>query len=180
MPLTSKNGKSPRRILVLGIGNPGRRDDGLGPACVEIIEGLRLSGVDCDANYQLNLEDAQACRAHDVVVFVDAADTLEEAFSITSLRPSPRFTMSTHSLPPEGVLAVCEALYGKSPRAYLLAVRGHRWELGEGLSAEAEKDLATAVEGLVEFIGDLSVGKEPGAVPPRKRKTTCRKKKSSS
>jgi hypothetical protein len=88
--------------------------------------------------------------------------------------------MSSHSLPPEGVLAVCEALYGRAPRAYLLAVRGHRWELGEDLSAEAERDLTAATGALVRFIGDLSREKEPGADPAPKRKTPCRKKKSSS
>ena len=145
-----------------------------------MIETLRLPGVDCDANYQLNLEDAQACSIHDVIVFADAADTPGTPFSFTSLEPSPRFTMSTHSLPPEGVLAVCEAVYGKRPRAYLLAIRGYRWEIGEGLSPRARKNLAAAVEALSDFIGSLAARNVSGANPVRKKEKPCRKKKSSS
>jgi hypothetical protein len=83
--------------------------------------------------------------------------------------------MSTHSLPPEGVLAVCEAVYGKKPRAYLLAIRGHRWELGEGLSPKGRENLAAAVDALADFIGDLCERS-----PLRKKEKPCRKKKSSS
>jgi hydrogenase maturation protease len=164
----------------LGIGNPGRRDDGLGPAFVERIEALRLPGVDCKANYQLNLEDAQACSVHDVVVFADAAETLDGPFALTPLEPSPRFTMSTHSLPPEGVLAVCEAVYGIRPRACLLAIQGHRWEIGEGLSPKARINLGAAVEALLDFIQGFREGESPGKGPARTKEKPCRKKKSSS
>ncbi len=162
----------------MGIGNPGRRDDGLGPACVAAIEAKAPRGVHCDANYQLNLEDAQACSAHDVVVFVDAADTLEGPYSITPLEPNPRFTMSTHSFPPEAILAVCEAVFRRKPRAYLLAIRGHRWEIGEGLSPAAKKNLATAVESLLAFIEGCSRGDGPGEERSPNKEQPCRKKKS--
>jgi len=60
-------------VLVIGYGNPGRRDDGLGPALAERLQELRLPGVDVDADYQLTVEDAAAAAEHDVVVFADAA-----------------------------------------------------------------------------------------------------------
>ena len=36
-------------MLIIGYGNPGRRDDGLGPALAEIMEAKRLRGVAVDA-----------------------------------------------------------------------------------------------------------------------------------
>ncbi len=168
------------RILVLGIGNPGRQDDGLGAACAERLSARGLRGVECDANYQLNLEDAQTCSVHDVVVFADAAETLEGPFRLSPIEPSPLFPMSTHSLPPEAVLAVCETLYGKRPQAHLLAIRGHRWDIGEGLSSEASQDLEAAVEALVDFIESFVGRRPPRKRIVRKKVEPCRKKKSSS
>ena len=50
------------RVLVIGYGNPGRQDDGLGAAVIERLEALGLEGVTVDADYQLNIEDAADMR----------------------------------------------------------------------------------------------------------------------
>jgi len=149
----------PGRVLVLGIGNPGRGDDGLGPAAAERLEALGLPGVTCDANYQLNIEDAQACSRHDLVVFVDAARGLRAPFAWTEARPETDVPAMTHALGPGAVLAVCAALYGRAPEARLLAVRGHRWGVGEGLSPRARKDLGAAVRFLEGFLRQPAAGK---------------------
>ena len=47
-------------VLVIGYGNPGRMDDGLGPATIDELEKLAIDGVDLDADYQLTVEDAAA------------------------------------------------------------------------------------------------------------------------
>jgi hydrogenase maturation protease len=51
------------KILVYGIGNPGRQDDGLGILFAEKIEEwLQNQGfinVEVTSNYQLNIEDAE-------------------------------------------------------------------------------------------------------------------------
>ncbi len=150
-PLTRRAQKPPSRILVLGIGNPGRRDDGLGPRAVELVEALRLPGVTCDANYQLNVEDALSCAKHDVVIFVDAARGLGAPFIWTEVQAEAASPAMTHTLGPGAVLAICDALYGRRPEAYLLGIRGHRWVIGEGLSARAEKNLREAVRFFEKF-----------------------------
>ncbi|MEE8441655.1 MAG: hypothetical protein V3S41_08045 [Spirochaetia bacterium] len=69
------------KILIYGIGNPGRQDDGLGALLVEEIQravgSTTPTGADhefsFDANYQLNIEDAEAISRHDIVVFADAS-----------------------------------------------------------------------------------------------------------
>jgi len=137
---------------VLGIGNPGRRDDGLGAEAVARLESLGLPGVTADANYQLNLEDALACARHDLVIFVDAARDLGKPFSFEELRPEGAMPAMSHSLGPGTVLALAESLYGRAPEAYMLAVRGHAWSLGEGLSARAKADLDRALSFLVKFL----------------------------
>jgi len=142
---------APPRVFVLGFGNPGRRDDGLGAAAAERLAARGLPGLTCDANYQLQLEDALACANHDVVVFIDAARGLRVPFAWSAVHPEPPAAMS-HSLGPGGVLALCAALYGRFPEAHLLAIRGHRWGLGEGLSPRAEGNLAAALDFLEGFL----------------------------
>ena len=53
-----------KRILVLGYGNPGRQDDGLGPAVAAGIDSLGWPGVSTLDAYQLNIEDAIDVAAH--------------------------------------------------------------------------------------------------------------------
>jgi len=151
-PIIPRPKKALRRVLVFGIGNPGRGDDGLGTAAVEHLEPLGLPGVTCDANYQLNVEDALACYQHDIVVFVDAARALRAPFTWTEVRPEAPVPAMTHAMGPGAVLAVCAGLYGRRPEAHLLAIRGHRWGVGEGLSPRAERDLREAVRFLEGFL----------------------------
>jgi len=139
-------------VLVLGIGNPGRRDDGLGAAASERLRKRRLPGVACDANYQLNIEDALACAEHEVVVFIDAARGLRKPFAFRKLGPAARLPAMSHALGPEAVLALTAGLYGRNPDARLLAVRGHRFTVGEGLTDEAERNLALALNFLEKFL----------------------------
>jgi hydrogenase maturation protease len=138
-------GRRRRSVLVLGIGNPGRGDDGLGPAAAERLEALGLAGVTCDANYQLNIEDALACSRHDFVVFIDASRGLRLPFAWTEVRPEAAVPAMSHAWGPGAVIALCTELYGRTPEARLLAVRGYRWGVGEGLSPRAEKNLGQAV-----------------------------------
>jgi hydrogenase maturation protease len=112
----------------------------------------RLRGVVCDAGYQLNVEDALACAEHEVVVFVDAARGLRKPFTFNRVRPAAGLPAMSHALKPGVVLAVAAGLYGKTPDARLLAVRGHRFSIGEGLSAKAEANLAQALEFLLGFL----------------------------
>lgn len=140
---------------MIGFGNPGRRDDGLGPAAAERLRSRRLRGISTDAGYQLNIEDALAVSRHDVVVFVDAARNLRKPYALTRVRPAAVFPPMSHALGPEAVLAVAAELYGRTPEAWLLAVRGHRWTIGEGLSAKAEKDLGLALGFLEAFLKEV-------------------------
>jgi hydrogenase maturation protease len=103
----------------------------------------------------LGVEDALAVRDCDVVIFADAAKSGDEPASLTPLEPDPAIAFSTHALAPAAVLALCRELYGRVPRAYLLAIRGTDWEIGEGLSEVAERNLAAALGLLRDFIASL-------------------------
>lgn len=112
----------------------------------------RLRGVACDADYQLNVENALDCADRDLVVFVDAARGLGRPFTFTRVRPAASLPAMSHALAPGAVVALAADLYGKTPDARLLAVRGRSFAVGEGLTARAEADLERALAFLVAFL----------------------------
>jgi hydrogenase maturation protease len=126
------------------------------------VAALGLPGVATDANYQLNVEDALACSVHDVVVFIDAAKGLRKPFSMARLEPEAAVPAMTHSLGPAAVLALAGELYGRAPEAWLLAIRGRRWEMGEGLSPRASHDLEEALAFLARFLAGHADGTRRG------------------
>ena len=81
------------RFLLFGYGNPGRLDDGLGPAFIEAFEGRDLENVTLDADYQLTVEDAAAVAEHDVAIFVDASVNGAEPFFFEKLTRFPLFIL---------------------------------------------------------------------------------------
>ncbi|HRZ28952.1 MAG TPA: hydrogenase maturation protease [Spirochaetota bacterium] len=149
------------KIVVYGYGNPGRQDDGLGPAMARRIGESGISGVETDSNYQLNIEDAAFIADADCVVFVDASLAGDGPFDFVEIGPSEEITFTTHSVSPQSVLALCQDLFGRNVRAYLMGIRGYAWDFAEGLSPDAEKNLDAAHDYLRSFINDLSAGIDP-------------------
>jgi hydrogenase maturation protease len=145
------------RILVIGFGNPGRGDDGLGPALAERLEALHLPGVTVESDYQLAVEHASLAAEHEIVVFVDAALDAGAPFyfrPLTAAPSSPGFT--SHGISPAEVLYVAGACYGSCPAGYLLGIRAHEVEaFREGLSCGAEQDLALALKHVQRFISSV-------------------------
>lgn len=133
------------RVLVLGYGNPGRQDDGLGPLLVERLEEAGIDGVTTDADYQLNIEDAAALAEHDIALFVDAATSGREPFGIERVRPDSSITFTSHSVSPGSILAICEDSFGVVPEAWVLGIRGYEFEFREGLTPRAEENLGKAL-----------------------------------
>ncbi len=132
-------------VLVLGWGNPGRLDDGLGPRLVEWLGALGIPGVHAETAYQLQVEHAEAVAGADVVVFVDADAEGPAPFLARPLEPAGRPAFSTHALTPGTVLALAAELFGARPRAVLLGIRGYAFDgFGERLTRRAEENLRAA------------------------------------
>lgn len=134
-----------RDILILGYGNPGRQDDGLGPAVAERIDALGLPGVTTDADYQLNIEDAATMARYGVVLFVDASIDAPEPYSLEKVSAATEIAFTSHSVSTSSLLAMCEEHFGGAPEAYVLGIRGHGFEFKEGLTPEGEQRLEEAV-----------------------------------
>ena len=147
---------SARPILLHGYENPGRQDDGLGVALVEQMESWaeaeQRSGLVFDSNYQLNAEDALAVAEARAVMFMDATGEGAEPFAFRRLAPRAEIAFSTHAMAPESVLALAAELYGKCPPAWVLTIRGYKWEPNAGLTEAALSNLAAARNFLQDWL----------------------------
>lgn len=144
------------KILVYGFGNPGRQDDGLGVSFAEAMQQWAISeGIHelaTETNYQLNLEDASTISAFDVVVFADASEADVPDFRLELLEPSARTEFSMHAVSPAFILHLCKDIFNKSPEAWLLHIKGYKWNFLAEPTNEAAGNLAGALTHMKDFI----------------------------
>ena len=140
-------------ILLIGIGNSGRGDDGLGWEFVERITALGLDSLDYEFRYQLQVEDAALISDYDIVIFVDSSkEKLCGGYQMNRCISASHSFFSTHSQTPSTILHLANNVYTKFPKTYTLAISGKEWELQTSLSVEAQKNLESA---LSFFIGQF-------------------------
>jgi len=145
------------RVLLIGYGNPGRRDDGLGPALAGFVEDMGIPGVTVDSNYQLCVEDAEAVANHDVVIFADADEKGQEPFSFKRVAPKPALSFSSHVLDPPALMAMSRELFGASVEGYALGIRGYEFDhFNESLTEKAKENMALALDFLKSLLSDSS------------------------
>ena len=137
---------APKRIHLIGFGNPGRLDDGLGPALAAAIDALQLPNVSVDSDYQLTVDDAHDVAPHDVVIFADADVRGREPFYFIPVDPGDSIHFSSHGCSPSAVIGLARELFGGPAEAYLIGMRGYEWDaFEERLSTKAQENLAAAV-----------------------------------
>ena len=139
-------------MLLIGYGNLGRGDDGLGPAFTDRIERRNLPFLDIDTDYQLTVDHALAVAGAEGVIFADALIGGREPFTFARIEGGTDADLTSHSLTPVSVLSLAAMLYGKRPHAYVLGISGHEFgEVKEGLSAAALRNLELAEAFFVEW-----------------------------
>lgn len=144
-PVANRHGLEPESLLI-GIGNSGRSDDGLGWAFLDRIQQDAAFDGRVEYRYQLQVEDAALISDVEHVIFVDSCrGELPNGFQLTRCEPCREFAFTTHVLPPGVVLSLCRDLYGRVPRADILMIQGTSWDLHIGMSPEAERCLENAL-----------------------------------
>ncbi len=152
--------------LMLGWGNPGRGDDGLGPQFIRLISDLDLPGVVTETGYQLQIEDAAEIARYPRVLFVDADHRRGAPFRLDRLWPADgALGFSTHSVPPAAVLALARDLFAAEPEAWILGITGYEFDVfAERLSEGAQRNLQEAVQTVAAAVqsGDWCAAAAPG------------------
>jgi hydrogenase maturation protease len=142
--------------LILACGNPLRGDDAV---ALQIAEALQIGhswpDMKVEAAHQLLPEMAEAISEAEIVIFVDAsASATPGSVLFEPILPS-RLTPETftHDLNPRALLALAQALYGKSPaHAFTLNIGAESFELREGLSETVSASIPEAVHTILEYL----------------------------
>lgn len=136
-----------KKLLLIGIGNSGRSDDGLGWAFLDRLQETGLPDADFEYRYQLQVEDAALIAGYEQVIFVDATqESLEEGFAMRPCQAAGHYFFSSHTQAPETILYLAGELYQRQPEAQTLAIVGRDWELRNELSETARFNLNRALE----------------------------------
>jgi hydrogenase maturation protease len=136
------------RLVVLAWGNPSRGDDALGPEflrCAEELVTPAIHDVEFVTDFQLQPEHATDLVGRDLALFVDASLTAPAPFALSELAPARDHTFTSHAMSPAALLAACAEALGPPPPAFVLAIRGERFELGDAMSADARENLRQAL-----------------------------------
>lgn len=141
-------------VLVFGWGNPSRGDDALGPLFVEAVEAMKLPGVECLTDFQLQVEHALDLRGRERVLFVDASADAPAPFNVERVEPARDASFTTHAVSPQSILQVFREVETEAPPpCWLLAIRGHAWELGGAQSEGSLENLREAIEWMNRWLG---------------------------
>lgn len=148
-------------ILVIGIGNSGRSDDGIGWLMSDIIED-EFPMAKVIYRYQLQVEDAELISRYKTVIFIDATkEKTKKGFFFRSCSPVNNFSFSSHSLDPETVLWLENDLFQTDPKSYILGVEGYSWDLSCEMSKKGNSNMLKAKSILIENLSRLKENKAP-------------------
>ena len=147
-------------IVVLACGNPSRGDDALGPLLLGRLdtwlteEGL-AGQFELIEDFQFQIEHALDLESRAAALFIDAGQDTSGPYTLQPAVADDTPGHSTHAISPAAVLAVYRRIVGgEPPPASVLCVRGEAYELGEGLSASATKNLEAAWPALQQWCRD--------------------------
>ena len=116
------------------------------PKVAEAIAALRLPDVRAMACHQLTPELAEPISQARAVVFVDAAAGAEPAeVTVRPVQAVQAGRIAAHRSSPEALLALAEGLYGRAPRAWLVAVPAFALGFGEELSPQTLRHFQEAI-----------------------------------
>jgi hydrogenase maturation protease len=127
-----------RKTLVIGIGNPLRGDDGVGPMIANQIAWQQLPGVEAITVHQLVPELAEKLSQFPIVILIDALQcTNLDAPVLRRIAGEAPASQFSHQLSPTQLLEMAKTVSGRAPDAWLLTVPVSHLDVGEKLSGVA-------------------------------------------
>ncbi|MCX7817450.1 MAG: hydrogenase maturation protease [Syntrophales bacterium] len=150
-----------KKVLIIGLGNIDRADDGVAWWIVNAIRkrlGLRPLGeyetgleemkgfVNAIFVHQLTPEILEDIIGYQKIIFVDAHTVPKESeVYVSSVTPSYESLLFSHHLTAPTLLAFLKDLYNEEPRAYIVSIRGHDFDFHRNLSPKTMQLLEPAL-----------------------------------
>jgi hydrogenase maturation protease len=148
------------KILVIGYGNPLRRDDGLGQIAAHRIETLvQDRDVKVMVRHQMGIELAEDLKDADLAIFIDAhVGDRPGILKVEKIVPDDAVPGSfSHHLSPGVLLGCVQALYNKHPETVVYSIVAESFDYGEGLSPSVEATLPMLVDKVLARIAKFKM-----------------------
>ncbi len=158
------------KVAVLCYGNPSRGDDALAPLLYEQLAELFTERQDLlfVNDFQLQIEHIVDLQQAELVLFVDAHQNCGEPFEFTRLKISDQLSHTSHALAPADLLGFYQqSLRIKPPPAFVLAIKGESFELGEPLSQNAQLNLHQAQKFIVQLLRNCQLQTWHSLIPKK-------------
>ncbi len=140
-----------KRTVILAWGNDFRRDDGAGRRAAVALRALNLPGAEVHDFNQLAPEHAELLVGADRAVFLDAfpAEPGQGALLLPlhdqQALHLPRSCFG-HAVQPNEIAVLASCIYDASPEAWLAAIPGFDFDLGEQLTPATESGIRDVVQ----------------------------------
>ncbi|HON72922.1 MAG TPA: hypothetical protein PK512_06280 [bacterium] len=110
-----------------------------------------LEVVDVINVQELGPEISEDIAGYELVFFIDAGIDQENDYEIKEIIPLYKNPIFSHHISPEMILAITKELFGVSPAAYLISVRGYSFDFGFEITREAQENSEKAIDRIKEI-----------------------------
>lgn len=137
-------------LLVLAWGDRARGDDAMPPLLLDLLRRAldddEKPRVDLMEEHQLLPELALSLLGRERVLLIEADLSVAPPYALETVQPGRDASLASHTLSPQGLLAVCRELHGKPPPpTTLLRLPARRFEPGRRPSKAAAEGLPSAL-----------------------------------
>jgi hydrogenase maturation protease len=149
------NQQKKNNVLIIGIGNTLRGDDGIGAYICARIEALHVNGVKTIVKQQLHTEMVEDFLTFDHIIIADASINSEaiQFGPVNTINTAP--VASSHHVNASLLAALSKQLYNKELSLMICSVRGENFNIQEHLSAMAIANADLAVNTILQWLEDL-------------------------
>jgi hydrogenase maturation protease len=150
------------RVTVLVCGEPERGDDAVAFAAIEALPEAARAVADVvrcgrlDVEHLLDVPDGIGCVVVDAAVGVAPGEVVVIPLTAIAERSAGGSPRSSHTLPPDQVIALAAALRGRPPQGVFVGIGGEAFGLGAGLSSAVRSSLPLLVETLAREVVRLA------------------------
>ncbi len=155
------------KILVLGVGNQHRGDDGAGIAVASKLKALDLPNTIVQPSFGEGTELMEAWKGYGIVFLVDAVRSGVEPGAIHYFEankqtiPSRFFSYSTHDFSVAEAIEMARALGELPKEVFVFGIEGRQFEHGNELCSEVKDSVnkvASMIQGRIMKIAKLMKG----------------------
>lgn len=154
-----------KKLLLIGVGNSFRSDDGVGCFIAGKIKAKNLANVSCREHQGEGIDLIEQWKGFSTAIVIDAVSCEEKPGTIFRFELPPDelprnvFACSTHALNIADVIHLAKTLDQCPAKIIVYGIAGKNFEMGQGFSDEVQNAAVTVIERLTHELQNSAVQK---------------------